>query len=234
MIKSISRFLAVAALALVSCSTSAQVTTDSLVNIQKAKHYTELWGQRAALFNALGCDSTSIVMLGNSLTHGNEWHEFLGNPKVLNRGINGDIIEGITDRIDCVVDGHPAKIFLMVGTNDVSHNLTADSIATAAGKLIDLNLTRTPNTKLYVQSLLPINNSFGRYKAMKDKEQVIRDINALLRPMAEAKGCTWVEVHERLVDADVNLRKEWTNDGLHLLPEAYAVWREVLLPFVNE
>lgn len=210
------------------------VTTDSLVSIQRAKHYTELWGQRAALYNALGVDSTDIVMLGNSLTHGGEWNEILGTTNVVNRGINGDIIEGILDRIDCVVDGHPRKIFLMIGTNDVSHNLTADSIATAAGELIDVIRTRTPQTRLYVQSLLPCNNSFGRYKAMKDKEQVICDINAKLRPIAESKGATWVEIHSLLTDDQGNLRADLTNDGLHLLPEGYAIWRSVILPYIKE
>lgn len=94
--------------------------------------YGELYYQRASLFDALGVDSTSIVFLGNSLTHGCEWHELLKMPNVVNRGINGDIVEGIRERAESVVKGHPAKIFLMVGANDVSHNLTADSIATAA------------------------------------------------------------------------------------------------------
>lgn len=211
-----------------------RVTTDSLVSIQKAKKYTELWGQRAALYNMLGVDSTDIVMLGNSLTHGCEWNELLGTSNVRNRGINGDIIEGINDRLDCIVGGRPAKIFLMAGTNDVSHNLTPDSIVRAACALIDRIMEATPSTRLYVQSLLPVNNSFGRYKAMKDKEQTIRDINALLRPEVEKRGLTWIDIHSRLTDADGNLRADLTNDGLHLLPEGYLIWREVLLPYINE
>ena len=54
----------------------------------------ELWGQRASLFEMLGTDSTSIVFLGNSLTHGCEWHELFGNPHIVNRGINGDVVDG--------------------------------------------------------------------------------------------------------------------------------------------
>lgn len=211
-----------------------RVTTDSLVSVQKSKKYTELWGQRAALYNMLGVDSTDIVMLGNSLTHGCEWNELLGTTNVKNRGINGDIIEGINDRLDCVVNGRPAKIFLMAGTNDVSHNLTPDSIVRAACALIDRIMAATPTTRLYVQSLLPVNNSFGRYKAMKDKEQTIRDINALLRPEVEKRGLTWIDIHSSLVDADGNLRADLTNDGLHLLPEGYLIWRQLLLPYIKE
>jgi len=196
--------------------------------------YGELYYQRASLFDALGVDSTSIVFLGNSLTHGCEWHELLKMPNVLNRGINGDIIEGIRERAESVVKGHPAKIFLMVGANDVSHNLTADSIATAALELIDYIHGATPTTRIYVQSMLPINNSFGRYKLMAGKEQVIRDINAKLEPAVKQRGHTWVNLHPSFCDNEGNLKKEFTNDGLHLLAPGYMVWRDIILPYVKE
>lgn len=198
------------------------------------KKYSELYEQRASLFDVLGCDSTSIVMLGNSLTHGCEWHELFNNPKVLNRGINGDIIEGIEDRLDVIVNGHPAKIFLLIGANDISHDLTADSIANAIGKLIDQLRRRTPQTRVYVQSILPINNSFGRYKLMVGKESVIRRINSLLEGIAVSKGCVWLNSHPIFCDEDGNLRRDWTNDGLHLLGEGYIAWRDFLLPYINE
>lgn len=214
---------------------ASAITNQELVKIQQQKKYTELWGQRATLFNTLGVDSASIVMFGNSLTHGNEWHELFDDHKILNRGINGDIIEGLTDRLDCVVNGHPAKIFLLIGANDVSHDISADSIASAAGDLIQLIRERTPQTRLYVQSLLPINNKdYKRYKAMFGKDQVIRDVNKLLKPVAEANGATWINVHDSLTDDEGNLRADLTNDGLHLLGQGYIIWRDILLPYIKE
>lgn len=198
------------------------------------KKYGELYYQRASLFDLLPVDSTDIVFVGNSLTHGCEWHELFGMPNIKNRGINGDIVEGIMERIDPVVNGHPAKIFLLVGVNDVSHNLTADSVSTAIGQLIDYIRTRTPQTKLYVQSLLPINNSFKRYKAIFGKEQVIRDINTRVSAMADDKGFTWINSRPIFADKDDNLDPRWTNDGLHLLGEGYMQWRDFLLPYVTE
>lgn len=196
--------------------------------------YGELYYQRASLFELLPVDSTTIVFLGNSLTHGCEWHELLGMPNVVNRGINGDVIAGIRERIAPVVDGRPAKIFLMCGANDVSHDLSADSIATAAAELVAYIREATPTTKVYMQSMLPINNSFGRYKLMAGKEDTIREINRLLRPQVEALGATWVEIHSSLTDEDGNLRREYTNDGLHLLGPAYLIWRDIVLPYVKE
>ena len=196
--------------------------------------YNELYYQRASLFDALGVDSTNIVFLGNSLTHGCEWHELLGMPNVVNRGINGDVVQGLYDRIASVVDGRPAKIFLMIGANDVSHDLSADSIVTAVTSLIDHIRTATPSTRLYVQSMLPINNSFGRYRLMKGKEQTIRDINALLEPEVRRRGLTWVNLHPAFCDADGNLRADFTNAGLHLLAPGYMTWRDIILPYVKE
>jgi len=200
----------------------------------KSKDFGELYGQRASLFELLPVDSKDIVFVGNSLTHGCEWSELFGMPNIKNRGINGDIIEGINQRIGPVLRGKPAKIFLLVGVNDVSHNLSADSIATAAGKLIDRIRTESPETKLYVQSLLPINNSFRRYKNIFNKEQVIRDINAKIKAMAEQKGFTWINCRPIFADANDNLDPQFTNDGLHLLGQAYLAWRDFLMPYILE
>ncbi len=204
------------------------------IDIQHQNKYTELWGQRATIFEALPVDTNDIVMLGNSLTHGCEWHELLGMPNVLNRGIIGDVIEGIRLRVDPILDGHPKKIFLLSGVNDVSHNLSADSIANAMGELIDYIRARSPQTRLYVQSMLPINNSFGRYKNLKDKEQVIRDANALIAAMAQHKGFTWINLYTAVADKDGNLRKDLTNDGLHLLAPGYRIWADIIRPYINE
>ncbi len=212
----------------------ARTSADSVAKQQPAKKYTELYYQRASLFSVLPVDTTDIVMLGNSLTHGCEWHELFNMPNVLNRGINGDVVQGIYERIDPIVNGHPKKIFLLTGVNDVSHDLTADSIATALGGLIDYIREKTPQTHLYVESLLPINNSFGRYKAIFGKEQVVRDVNALLEPMAAEKGFTWINIYPYFADENQNLRADLTNDGLHLLAPGYLIWRSILLPYITE
>lgn len=196
--------------------------------------YTEFYYQRASLFDVLPVDSSNIVMLGNSLTNGAEWHELFGNAKVVNRGITGDTAQGIKDRLKPVTDGKPAKIFLLTGANDISHHLTPDSIARAIVDLVVTIKEQTPDTKIYVESILPINNSFGRYKNMIDKEPVVTEVNRLMQPQLEALGVTWLDVNPLFADENGNLRYDYTNDGLHLLGPAYLVWRDYLLPYINE
>lgn len=221
------RFLTFALIAAASAGAMAQ-------DAPAKPKYTELYYQRASLFDQLGVDSTTIVFLGNSLTHGCEWHELLKMPNVVNRGINGDVVAGIKERVGSVVSGHPAKIFLMSGANDVSHDLTADSIATAIADLVDYIHAESPDTRIYLQSMLPINNSFGRYKLMAGKEQVIRDINERLVKIAADRGITFINLYPAFCDEEGNLKREYTNDGLHLLGPAYLVWRDIVLPYVKE
>ena len=196
--------------------------------------FTTFYGPRATLFDMLPMDSRTIVMLGNSITNGCEWAELLGNSNVVNRGISGDTVEGIQARLGSIIKAAPAKIFLMIGVNDVSHDLTADSIATSIGELVHRIRTQSPATKLYLQSLLPVNQSFGRFRKLDGKEQVIRDINAMLPAIAEREGATFINLYPLMSDADGNLRTDLTNDGLHLLGPAYLVWRDAIMPYINE
>lgn len=199
----------------------------------RGKHST-FYDQRASLFEFLPVDSTNIVFLGNSITNGCEWHELLGMPNVVNRGISGDIVEGIEDRLAPIVNGHPEKIFMMIGVNDVSHNLTADSIATATIRLIEHIRSASPQTRLYVQSLLPVNSHFDRFANVKDKGDVIRDVNTLVKPAAEALGAQWIDLYPFFCDSEGELSPEYTNDGLHLMGSGYLLWRSLILPYLNQ
>ncbi|MBF1554952.1 MAG: serine acetyltransferase, partial [Prevotella pleuritidis] len=70
-------------------------------------------------------DSTDVVMLGNSLTElGGDWNRLLRWRRVRNRGISGDDATGILHRLGQILPGKPKAIFLMVGINDLSHDLT--------------------------------------------------------------------------------------------------------------
>lgn len=199
-----------------------------------AEGFGELYYQRASLFKELGTDSASIVFLGNSLSHGCEWHELFDNHHVVGRGINGDTAEGIAARLSDVTTGQPAKIFLMCGANDISHNLTPDSIAQSVAAIVDRIKVESPSTRIYLQSMLPINNSFGRYKLMAGKEDDIRTVNVLLEQIAQQRGIRWVNLYPLFCDNEQNLRHDLTNDGLHLLAPGYVIWRDAVKALVDE
>ncbi|MBQ4007099.1 MAG: sialate O-acetylesterase, partial [Muribaculaceae bacterium] len=107
------------------------------------------YARRASLFQYLPITKHDIVFLGNSLTDGCEFNELFNNRHIKNRGIVGDIVQGLIDRIDPILKGKPKKIFILSGVNDVSHGVSADSIARATEKLIVLIKQHCPKTKIY-------------------------------------------------------------------------------------
>lgn len=196
--------------------------------------YGTFYDQRATLFENLPIKSSDIVFLGNSLTNGCEWAELFGNPKIKNRGISGDEVMGIYDRIAPILKGKPAKIFLLTGINDVSHDLTADSVLVMYSKLVEKIREDSPRTKLYIQSLLPVNDEFTRFPKVHNKTQVILDINKGLKALAKRKKCIYIDLYSHfLATGTQRLDKKYTNDGLHLLGPGYLVWKEVIKSYVN-
>ena len=155
-------------------------------------------------------------------------------PNIVNRGISGDIVQGLIDRSDAITKGQPAKVFIMIGVNDISHNVPGDSIARATEILVDKIQRESPRTKIYLQSMLPYNMNYGRYVGLRNHEQEVVKGNALNKAMAARKGITYIDLYSLMVDSEGNLRPELTNDGLHLLAPAYLIWKEALLPYVKE
>ena len=221
------------ALALSICSLTA-VAQDTAQEAQEVTHkYTDYYYQRKSLFAELPITSDDIVFLGNSLTNGGRWHEMFDNPNIKNRGIVGDIVQGIYDRVNLVLKGNPKKIFLLIGTNDISHHVGADSIANALDKLITRIKKECPNTQLYMQSLLPYNNDFKRYKNLFGEENTVLVANVLYEQLARKHNVPWINLFPWFADRECKLRKELTNDGVHLKENGYVIWRDEVAKYVG-
>lgn len=205
----------------------------TMMSAQEKYQYNEFYYQRNSLFEVLPVSNDDIVFFGNSLTNGCEWHELFDNPHVKNRGISSDVIQGLYDRCEVMLKGQPRKIFLLCGVNDISHNLTADSIGVAMEKLIVRIKELSPATEIYLQSLLPINNDFKRYKAMIGKEDTIVECNKRFKEIAKRQAVTWIDLYSKFVDEEGKMPRKYTNDGLHLLGPAYIVWRDAVAKYVK-
>ena len=206
----------------------------AIATAQEVYHYNLYYYQRATLFEELPIDNDDIVFLGNSITDNCEWHELFDNPNIKNRGISSDVSMGVYDRLNPIIAGKPAKIFLMIGINDVSHDLSTDSIVGNIARVVKKIRQETPSTQLYIQSMLPTNDSFGQYRKIVGKAPQIVEINQRLKQLAEAEQSTYIDLYSHLITpGTTELDPAYTNDGLHLLGDAYLVWKKVLLPYVE-
>lgn len=191
------------------------------------------YARRATLFDELPIGKKDIVMLGNSLTDGCEFNELMGNSHIKNRGIVGDIVQGMIDRIGPIIKGKPKKLFIMCGVNDISHGVTADSIARATERLIVMVQQGSPRTRIYLQSLLPFNNDVREWKLLVGRDHVVVEANALLEQVAHRHGVTWINLYPLFADDLGRLRADLTNDGLHLMGPGYLLWRDALRPHLK-
>lgn len=194
----------------------------------------EYWEQRTSLFELLPIHGNDIVFLGNSITDGGEFNELFNMANIKNRGIRSDIITGVEKRLGQITSGEPAKIFLLIGINDISHGQTVDELARRYERLVKKIREESPSTRLYLQSVMPINNSFKRYKGLIGKEQTIKDLNGRIREIATEHGATYIDLWIFLANKEGKLDPGFTNDGLHLNGRGYRVWTRGIENFVKE
>lgn len=157
----------------------------------------------------------NIVMLGNSLTERGFWAEYFQGKRVLNRGIGGDCISGMINRVQPIVDGRPKAIFIMGGANDLLFSkISNEKLLQQYERLLDIIARETPRTRVYIQSLLPLNEAHNE-AFMKGKNARFAEFNALLRAMAERRGLTFIDIWSAM-QRNGELPEEYTFDGIHL------------------
>lgn len=200
---------------------------------QEQKHST-FYYQRATLFEALPTSKSDIIFLGNSITNGGEWAELLRNPHAKNRGISGDTTQGVLDRLSTITKGKPSKIFLLIGTNDLSRGKSVDEVAKNVEKIVERVKRESPATKLYVQSVFPVNPKFNKFSGHMNRQKDIAVLNAKIKAVAARHGVKYIDVYKALVTPSTDvMNPEYTNDGLHLLGKGYLKWVEVLKPYLK-
>lgn len=188
----------------------------------------EIYPSRVELFRSFKHSKKDIVFLGNSITFWGEWSELLKNSHVKNRGIPGDITFGVLDRLDEVINGKPAKVFILIGINDIARNFPDSVILHNYERIIQRIKSRSPGTKIFFQTMLPTNSSFNKLTTHYYKEEHIKQVNAGLKKIALSEGVIVIDLYSAFVDSDGALAKSLTFDGVHLTKEGYYKWVEII------
>ncbi|MBX2934465.1 MAG: family 20 glycosylhydrolase [Ferruginibacter sp.] len=176
--------------------------------------------------------NNEIIFLGNSITDGAEWSQLFNDKRIINQGISGDISAGVLHRLDAMVKRKPSKVFLLIGTNDLARGVSADSVLKNILLISDYLKQESPATKLFVQSILPVNDAFEKFKGHTKNTALIQQLNAQLKANAAAKHFQYVDLFSSFADEKGKLKKEFTNDGLHLMGNAYLQWKHMIYPLV--
>lgn len=185
-------------------------------------------------FSRYANSSQDVIFLGNSITAGTNWNELLQIANARNRGISGDTTFGILERLDEVTEGKPAKIFILIGINDIARNYPDSVVIENYHKIVKKIKKATPKTKIYIQSILPVNNTFTQYKNHYNKDEHIIAVNKGIKEIAKIELVSFIDIHPCFLDAEQRLDEQFTEEGLHLNAVAYLTWAKILMPYLND
>jgi len=199
----------------------AQTAYDSLY--LKSTYYKNL----KAHFELSRVTKADIVFLGNSITQGGNWSELLGRERVVNRGIGGDNIPGILNRLNQVYSLNPKICFVMAGINDLYTDAPVEEIFVRYMQLIDS--LRSHKIIPVVQSTLHVN---PKWKRAVEKNAEVAKLNEMLERYADDISVPYINLNALLSTNGV-LQDQYTSDGIHLTAAAYGIWRDALEPFLK-
>lgn len=180
-------------------------------------------------FESLPDTKGEIIFLGNSISDNCEWSELFENPNVKNRGIGGDDTDGVLERIDEVLSSSPKKVFILIGTNDLAYGKTVDHIIENYNKILDSISIKSPNTEIYIQSVLPVDEAVHWTRKMSD----IRLINESLVEICQERGIEYIDLFPLFVNSENKLNPEYSIDGLHLNAAGYLLWKDYIIDHVK-
>lgn len=196
--------------------------------------FTPYFHQRVSLFRQLPASPEDIIFAGNSITDGNEWSELFNDNRIKNRGISGDITAGLLYRVKDITQGKPSKVFILIGVNDLARNISTDSVVKNILQAAAFIRQQSPATKIYIQSILPVNDAYARFAGHTSKGKQIQQVNRLLEAGASAHGYDYIDIHTAFCDLQGKLQRDLTNDGLHLNGKAYLLWKHLIYPYVYD
>lgn len=176
----------------------------------------------ALQFDELPLPGGEVVFLGDSITEAGRWHEWFPDLPVVNRGIGGDTTDGVLRRMDSAISA-PSKVFLLIGTNDISFRRPRDRVHANQRAIIEQIRAKAPQASLYVQSVMPRTRKY---------RQRIDELNTHYRELAAGFNATYLDLWPALSNANGELNADFTLDQLHLNGAGYQAWTAVLRPLL--
>lgn len=173
--------------------------------------------------------------------------------KVYNRGIGGYVTTQLEEVLDiCVLDLKPGKVFINIGTNDLSNEeVSIAEVMSNYERILRKILREIPEVTIYLMAYYPINRNCAADAGMERtltirNNEKIREANREVKALAERLGgqpipgketaypVFYIDVNEPLTDEDGNLKQEYCIDGMHITEEGYASVWPLIVPYLKE
>ena len=240
-----------------SCNTNEKIKNSLYPDSESLIRYQDDWKKstyfkRINNFKENPIGRNKVVFLGNSITNGLRKHfSQFNRSDIVNRGIDGDISLGVLERLNEIIYYKPKAVFILIGINDFFNDLT--KMPEVTPKFVSKNIFNSakiikkgsPKTKIYLQTILPINTQQYQDKLKKDtgnsyywlepgfeiniNEQII-ETNEILRNNDTFQV---IDLHPLFIDKNSIMNKEYSTDGVHLNKLGYQKWIDIINPVLS-
>ena len=182
--------------------------------------------------NQPGAIRADVVFLGDSITHfwsgepkakrvsgKDSWEKWIAPHHPINLGYGWDRTENVLWRLRHgeVAGLKPKAYVVLIGTNNLSGiNRVADTVEGVTEVCREIR-RQTPQAKILLMAILP------RGAKPDATRQRVTDANKLLKTQAPQIADAFVDVTDKLIEADGSILKETMNDYLHPTNKGYEV-----------
>lgn len=180
-----------------------------------------------------------IVCAGSSLMEMFPVEELAKEKKlnviIYNRGVGGFVTDELLENIDtCILNLKPSKMFINIGTNDLSNpDITIAEMIANYDKIISQVKASLPNVSIYLMAYYPINydaatDDIKPCLLVRTNEKIDR-ANEAVRELAQKHHEKYIDITAPLKDENGNLKAEYTIEGLHINENGYrAIFPEFI------
>lgn len=160
---------------------------------------------------------------------------------IYNRGVGGfttdDMLQYMEEMVFAV---EPRKIFINIGTNDISRpDYRVDKLMENYAKIIAMIQQRLPDAEIYMMAYYPVNEvdklpdgEWAKGMFATRTNENIRLANEAVEKLAGEMGCHYIDVNQGLTDENGRLKKEYTIEGIHMYANGYRVVLENLRKYL--
>ena len=185
-----------------------------------------------------------VVFTGSSLMEMfpiNKLLEEHGDSTVIyNRGVGGFLTDELLAVIDvCAIDLAPKKVFINIGTNDLSwSSIPISQIMDNYNKIVSKIEREVPDVTIYFMAYYPVNYEAAA-EEMKEclrirTNEKLAAANEEVKKLAERHGQRYIDINRALKDEQGRLKAEFTIEGLHINEAGYRAIYDDIMKYVKE
>ena len=146
----------------------------------------------------------------------------------------------LLDNIDvCILDLEPRRLFINIGTNDLSDPaISIEDMIANYDKILTIVQDKLPDIDIYMMAYYPINYDAAT-EEMKPcllirTNDKIAQANEAVRTLAKAHHAHYIDINAPLKDEQGNLKAEYTIEGMHIKEQGYRAIFDSFIKYALE